>query len=60
MQGKTVPMAIVKTGIEWSRIFEIDDRTFYRHFRVTQAQLKFVETTLNQNGLNKSHGGDLF
>lgn len=42
---------ILKTGIEWELLFHMDERTFYRHLRVTHSQFVYLIEVLRQHGL---------
>ncbi|KAK0135645.1 putative nuclease HARBI1 [Merluccius polli] len=44
-----LPRTILKTGVEWDRLFDMDERTFYRHLRVSI----FLWYLANQNSFRE-------
>ncbi|KAK0142954.1 putative nuclease HARBI1 [Merluccius polli] len=49
----SIPRIILKTGVEWGRLFDMDERTFYRHLRVNHAQFDYITEVLRQQGLDR-------
>ena len=48
-----MPKTILKTGVEWERLFIMDEGTFYRHLRVTHAQFDYLLEVLRRQGLDR-------